>query len=99
MISRRLLSILLALVTMAVATPTRGFAQSERGSITGVVEDSTKAGVPGVSVKVINTATNAFGASSAVTGISTTGFVAFNSTINHRHSFQRAHRGFDEERH
>ena len=59
MISRRLLSILLALVTMAVATPTRGFAQSERGSITGVVEDSTKAGVPGVSVKVINTATNA----------------------------------------
>ena len=57
MISRRLLPILLALVTAALATPTLGFAQSERGSITGVIEDSTKAGVPGVSVKVINTAT------------------------------------------
>lgn len=34
-------------------------AQSERGSITGVVMDSSKAAVPGVSVKVINTATNA----------------------------------------
>src|SRR5439155_8419567 len=34
-------------------------AQSERGSITGVVQDTSKAAIPGVSVKVINTATNA----------------------------------------
>jgi hypothetical protein len=47
------------LATVALAIPTLGVAQSERGSITGVVEDTTKAGLPGVVVKVINTATNA----------------------------------------
>ena len=47
----------LAIVTLAV--PTHTFAQTERGTITGVVMDSTKAAVPGVSVKVINTGTNA----------------------------------------
>jgi hypothetical protein len=52
-------SIAIVLATVAFATPALCFAQSERGSITGVVQDTTKAGVPGVSVKVINTATNA----------------------------------------
>ena len=33
------------------------FAQTERGTITGIVMDSSKAAVPGVSVRVINTAT------------------------------------------
>ena len=57
MVTQRLLVITLAIV--AFATPTPSFAQSERGSITGVVVDTTKAGIPGVSVKVVNTATNA----------------------------------------
>ena len=51
--------IVIVLATMALATPVLCFAQTERGSITGVVQDTTKAAVPGVSVKVINTATNA----------------------------------------
>ena len=33
-------------------------AQTERGAISGLVTDETKAGVPGVAVKVINTGTN-----------------------------------------
>jgi hypothetical protein len=44
---------------LALAIPAATLAQSERGSITGVIVDTTKAVVPGVSVKVINTATNA----------------------------------------
>jgi hypothetical protein len=56
MIIKRLIVIVLA--TAALALPERSVAQSERGSITGVVEDATRAAVPGVSVKVINTATN-----------------------------------------
>src|SRR5205823_4366292 len=47
------------LATAALVIPAPSFAQSERGSITGVVEDTTKAAIPGVSVSVINTATNA----------------------------------------
>ena len=54
---RRVIAILLA--ALALALPSPGSAQSERGSITGVVEDATKAGLPGVLVKVVNTATNA----------------------------------------
>ena len=54
---KRLFVIVVA--TVALLVPVRLFAQSERGSITGVVDDTTKAGIPGVSVKVINTATNA----------------------------------------
>ena len=57
MVIQRRTAIVLATVALAVAVPC--FAQSERGSITGVVQDTTKAGIPGVSVKVINTATNA----------------------------------------
>jgi Carboxypeptidase regulatory-like domain len=57
MTTRRSIGIVLA--TVALAVPASSFAQSERGSITGIVQDSTKAVVPGVSVKVINTATNA----------------------------------------
>ena len=53
----RLIVVLFA--TAALAMPARSLAQSERGSIAGVVADTTKAGVPGVSVKVIDTATNA----------------------------------------
>lgn len=54
---KRLFVIVVA--TVALVVPVRAFAQSERGSITGVVADSSKAGIPGVSLKVINTATNA----------------------------------------
>lgn len=53
MVIRRLMVILLAAV--ALASPALSFAQSERGSITGVVQDTTKAVIPGVSVKVIKT--------------------------------------------
>ena len=49
----------IVVATVALVVPVRAFAQSERGSITGVVADSSKAGIPGVSLKVINTATNA----------------------------------------
>ena len=55
--TRRLMIAVLAAAILATAAPC--FAQSERGSITGVVTDTTKAAVPGVSVKVVNTATNA----------------------------------------
>src|SRR6266508_2932715 len=48
-----------AIALVVLAAPALGFAQSERGSITGVVQDASKAGIPGVAVKVINTATNA----------------------------------------
>ena len=47
------------LAAAALAVPAVCLAQSERGSITGVVQDTSKAAIPGVSVKVINTATNA----------------------------------------
>ena len=47
------------LLAMILAAPASGLAQSERGSIVGVVQDSTKAVLPGVSLKVVNTATNA----------------------------------------
>ena len=57
MVIRRSMVIVLAAVALAIAAPC--FAQSERGSITGVIQDTSKAPVPGVSVKVINTATNA----------------------------------------
>src|SRR5438132_1730095 len=56
MIIRRSIVTLLAAASLAI--PGLSFGQSERGSITGVVTDTTKAAVPGVSVKVVNTATN-----------------------------------------
>jgi hypothetical protein len=56
MVIKRVIVIVLA--TVALAIPAPSVAQSERGSITGVIEDTTKAGIPGVSVRVINTATN-----------------------------------------
>src|SRR5436305_13104371 len=56
MTNRRLILTVFAWATLAVTAPS--FAQSERGSTTGVVTDSSKAGIPGVSVKVVNTATN-----------------------------------------
>ena len=52
-------SMVIVLATVVLATPALCVAQSERGSITGVIQDTTKAPIPGVSVKVINTATNA----------------------------------------
>jgi hypothetical protein len=52
----RLLVAICAAVSMTIAVPCA--AQTERGTITGVVTDSTGAIVPGVAVKVINTATN-----------------------------------------
>jgi hypothetical protein len=52
-------TIVIMLATVALLTPALSFAQSERGSITGVVQDTSKAGIPGVAVNVINTATNA----------------------------------------
>ena len=53
---RRLVVLIMGLALLAC--PLTAFAQTERGTITGVVMDSTKAAVPGVSVRVINTATN-----------------------------------------
>ena len=57
MVIRR--SIVILLATAVLASPAQSFAQSERGSITGVVQDTTKGAIPGVAVNVINTATNA----------------------------------------
>lgn len=54
---RRWAFIILGIVSFAV--PARAFAQSERGTVTGVVRDSTNAVVPGVAVTVINVETNA----------------------------------------
>src|SRR5215203_2193975 len=44
---------------MAVLLPAAGFAQMTRGSIAGVVRDSSGAVVPGATVTVTNVATNA----------------------------------------
>ena len=52
-------SMVIVLATVVLATPALCVAQSERGTITGIVQDTTKAAIPGVSVTVINTATNA----------------------------------------
>ena len=54
---KRVFVVLLATVSLASAVP--AYAQSERGNITGVVADPSRAGIPGVSVKVINIGTNA----------------------------------------
>ena len=54
---RRWAFIILGIVSLAV--PARAFAQSERGTVTGVVRDSTNAVVPGVAVTVLNVETNA----------------------------------------
>jgi Carboxypeptidase regulatory-like domain len=47
------------IATVVLVLPFAAFAQTERGTITGVVMDSSKAGVPGASIAVINTGTNA----------------------------------------
>ena len=57
MVNRRLLVVIFALA--ALVGSTSAFGQSERGSITGVVQDTTKGAIPGVAVSVINTDTNA----------------------------------------
>ena len=45
-------------VTAILAIPVVSFAQTERGAISGLVTDETKAAVPGVAIKVINAGTN-----------------------------------------
>ena len=54
---KRLTASFIAAVVLAL--PFTAFAQTERGTITGVVVDSSKAAVPGVSIAVVNTGTNA----------------------------------------
>ena len=54
---KRLTASFIAAVVLAL--PFAAFAQTERGTITGVVIDSSKAAVPGVSIAVINAGTNA----------------------------------------
>ena len=46
------------MTAVVLALPIAAFAQTERGTITGIVMDSSKAAVPGVSVAVINAGTN-----------------------------------------
>ena len=46
------------IAAVVLALPFAAFAQTERGTITGVVMDSSKAAVPGVSIAVINAGTN-----------------------------------------
>src|SRR5215203_5461413 len=55
MIARCLLTLV---VTAICAAPTLSFAQTERGAVSGLVTDETGAAVPGVRIKVVNTATN-----------------------------------------
>src|SRR6476619_2484452 len=57
MVVRRSMVIVLTAVALAIAAPC--LAQSERGSITGVIQDTSKSAVPGVSVKAVSTETNA----------------------------------------
>ena len=45
-------------VTTILAIPVVASAQTERGAISGLVTDETKAAVPGVAIKVINAGTN-----------------------------------------
>ncbi len=47
------------IAALVLAVPFAASAQTERGTITGVVMDSSKAAVPGASIAVINTGTNA----------------------------------------
>ena len=47
------------IAAVVLAVPFAASAQTERGTITGVVMDSSKAAVPGASIAVINTGTNA----------------------------------------
>lgn len=47
------------LLAVVLLTPSIGLGQSDRGNIEGVVRDTSKAVIPGVSVRVVNTATNA----------------------------------------
>ena len=54
-IHRQVLTVVVAAI---LAIPTVTLAQTERGAISGIVLDETKAAVPGVSIKVINTGTN-----------------------------------------
>jgi hypothetical protein len=51
-------SVFIILATAILAAPSPSVAQSERGTVTGVVRDATKAVIPGVTVTVVNTATN-----------------------------------------
>ena len=51
-------SVVAILAVATLVTPARATAQSERGTVTGVVRDSTKAVLPGVTVTVVNIATN-----------------------------------------
>ena len=51
-------SVVAILAVATLAAPARATAQSERGTVTGVVRDSTKAVLPGVTVTVVNIATN-----------------------------------------
>src|SRR5437867_6097300 len=53
--TRGMVGLLLAVV---LSLPAAAAAQSERGTISGLVVDSTKAALPGVSVVITNTATN-----------------------------------------
>ena len=50
--------VLTLVVTAILAVPTISLAQTERGIISGLVLDETKAAVPGVAIKVINAGTN-----------------------------------------
>ena len=56
MVNRRLLVVILA--PAGLVGSTSAFGQSERGSITGIVQDTSKGALPGVSVRVVNIATN-----------------------------------------
>jgi Carboxypeptidase regulatory-like domain len=55
---RALRLVVLVVLCITYGLPALAAAQSERGTISGVVTDSTKAGLPGVSLNVTNTATN-----------------------------------------
>jgi hypothetical protein len=50
--------LLVFVVAAILAIPSISLAQTERGAISGVVLDETKAAVPGVAIKVVNTGTN-----------------------------------------
>ena len=75
------------IVAAMVAMPTGSFAQTERGAISGIVTDQTKAAVPGVSIKVINTGTN------VAATVMVTGNCCLRAWLSRRRAWRRCGRG------
>jgi len=82
------------LASVFLLFPSPGAAQSERATISGIVTDSTKAGLPGVTVTITNTGTNQ--ATEVITAV-TGGYTAPNLAPG-RYQIEAALTGFGSKR-